>query len=244
MIAASLERVAGLLGPEDLVLDVGGWGRPLLRADWVLDLLPYETRGLYGHDGEGEQRFSEATWIRRDICAREPWPFETGQFDFVVCSHVLEDVRDPIWVCSELQRVGRAGYVEVPSRLEEQTYGFQGPWVGWGHHHWLIEARDGGLEFVFKHHILHGMLDAQFPAGFKDGLAPEERVEQLWWAGSFDARERIIVEPAELDAYLTDLVSARGAGSRETGVRRQGPAGALLGKVGSKLSRRRRRAGS
>jgi hypothetical protein len=25
----------------DVVLDVGGWGRPFKRADWVLDLMPY-----------------------------------------------------------------------------------------------------------------------------------------------------------------------------------------------------------
>jgi hypothetical protein len=40
-----------------VVLDVGGWGRPFTRADWVLDLMPYETRGLYGRDGTGEERF-------------------------------------------------------------------------------------------------------------------------------------------------------------------------------------------
>ena len=62
----------------------------------------------------------------------------------MICSHTLEDVRDPIWVCSEIQRVAKAGYIEVPSRLEEQSYGFQGPWVGWGHHHWLIEVHGTG----------------------------------------------------------------------------------------------------
>ena len=53
-----------------------------------------------------------------------------GFFDFAICSHTLEDVCDPVWVCEELARVAKAGYIEVPSRLEEQAWSFQGPWVG------------------------------------------------------------------------------------------------------------------
>ena len=47
------------------------------------------------------------------------WPFPDKTFDFVVCSHLLEDVRDPITVCRELCRVGKAGYIETPSRIRE-----------------------------------------------------------------------------------------------------------------------------
>ena len=72
--------------------------------------MPYETRGLYGRDGpDGPERFSADTWVQRDICDREPYPFEDEQFDFVVCSHTLEDVRDPIWVCDEMVRVAKRG---------------------------------------------------------------------------------------------------------------------------------------
>ena len=46
MLQASVQRILERLGPDDLVLDVGGWGRPFTRADWVLDLMPYATRGL------------------------------------------------------------------------------------------------------------------------------------------------------------------------------------------------------
>jgi len=73
----------------------------------AIDLMPYESSGLYGHDGPDEERFNSETWIRRDICDREPYPFRDGELDFVVCSHILEDVRDPIWVCSERRRLAR-----------------------------------------------------------------------------------------------------------------------------------------
>lgn len=196
-----------------IVLDVGGWAEPFERADWVIDLMPYETRGLYGRVPEPQrERFDAGSWVQRDVCDRDPWPFSDDQFDFVVCSHTLEDVRDPVWVCSEIIRVGRAGYVEVPSRLEEQTYGIQGPWVGWSHHRWLVEVGDGEIAFVFKPHFLHGRPGDHFPAGFADRLTPEERVQTLWWEGSFAARERVFVESQEVDGYIADFVAVHGAG--------------------------------
>ena len=207
MIGSSVEWIAREVDDDALVLDVGGWGKPLRRADVVLDQMPYETRGLYGFDGEGPERFSQATWIRTDICDRAPWPFADGTFDFAVCSHTLEDVRDPVWVCAELTRVAKAGYVEVPSRLEEQCYGIQGPWVGWGHHHWLVDVTPGFIEFVFKHHVVHGMPAAHFPPAFYGTLRPEERVQSLWWEGSFSASERTFVDAEGLDTFLASFVT-------------------------------------
>lgn len=207
MIASSLERILRDVPADARLLDVGGWGKPLRRADVVIDQMPYETRGLYGFDGEEPERFSEQTWIQRDICSRAPWPFGDDEFDFVVCSQTLEDLRDPVWVCSEIVRVGKAGYIEVPSRLEEQSYWIQGPWVGWGHHHWLVDVFPGRIEFVFKHHIIHGRPTAHFPAWFGASLPAEERVLQLWWEGAFEFAERIYVDPPALDSYLDTFVA-------------------------------------
>jgi hypothetical protein len=206
MLPASRDRILALLDEGDPVLDVGGWASPFPRADWVIDRAPYETRGLYGAESGEPERFSEITWVQRDVCDREPWPFADDQFAFAVCSHTLEDVRDPVWVCAEMVRVARAGYVEVPSRLEEQTPGLQGPWVGWGHHHWLctVDQAAGHLEFVFKHHIVHGRPEMQYRGA---PLSPEERVQQLWWEGSFSFAERIFDVPEELDAWLAAPVA-------------------------------------
>lgn len=207
MLSTSVDRILQRLDDSDVVLDIGAWGRPFARADWVLDHMPYETRGLYGRDGEGPERFSERTWIRRDICDRELFPFGDKEIDFVICSQTLEDVRDPIGVCSEMIRIGKAGYIEIPSRLEEQSYAIQGPWVGWGHHHWLIDVTPGRIEFTFKHHIVHGKPAQQFPAGFYDELAPEERVQMLWWEGGFEYAEKTFETPEDLDHYLESFVA-------------------------------------
>ncbi len=229
MLDSSAARILDRLDPDDCVLDVGGWAKPFPRADWVIDLEPYATRGLYGQASDGDEgradeqergparepapageRFTEETWVQRDVCAREPWPFADGQFTFAICSHTLEDVRDPVWVCSELVRVARAGYVEVPSRLEEQSWGVQGPWVGWGHHHWLVDVAQSRIDFVFKHHILHGRESDHFPPGFAASLTPEQRVQSLWWEGGFGFAERVFVGPEEIDAYLQGFVAEHG----------------------------------
>ena len=213
MLEASAKRIRDTLDDSALVLDIGGWGKPFTRADWVLDQMPYETRGLYGRDGTDEERFDAGTWVQRDICEHEPFPFSDDQFDFVICSHTLEDIRDPIWVCAEINRVGKAGYIEVPSRLEEQTYGVHGPWVGWSHHRWLVDVGPGTIEFSFKPHVVHGRATDHFPPGFNLQLTDEERVEQLWWTGSFEyAEHHFIEDPSEVDNYLADFVAANGRG--------------------------------
>ena len=47
-------------------------------------------------------------------------PFRDNEFDFVVASHVLEHVQDPVLFLSEIQRVSSiGGYIEVPTKLED-----------------------------------------------------------------------------------------------------------------------------
>jgi len=204
------------VGTNDVVLDIGGWADPLWRADWVMDLAPYETRGLYERNGWvaphdlSKERFGPETWITRDICDREPYPFDDKSIDFVVCSHTLEDIRDPVWVCSEMQRIAKAGYIEVPSRLEEQTWGIHGDFVGWVHHRWLIDIDRDAMEFVFKLHAIHANPRFYFPASFAGRLSDDDRVQSLWWKGSFDVSERVMFEEEEAtNVYLGEFVSAQ-----------------------------------
>jgi hypothetical protein len=209
VLADSVARLEAILSPGARVLDVGGWGKPLARADFVLDLMPHATRGLYGRDGDGPERFGEDSWLQLDICdSARPWPFADGEFDFAVCSHTLEDVRDPVHVCRELQRVARAGYIEVPSRLEEQSPMATQPGVGWTHHRWLVDvdAAAATIDFVFKHGVIYADRRFQFPPGFHAGLSEAERVSTLWWDGSFEARERVFMSADELDPYLEGFV--------------------------------------
>jgi hypothetical protein len=205
VLERSAQEILRRLPDEALVLDVGGAARPFPRADWILDHASYEARGELGWQGDrADERFDATRWVQRDVCDREPWPFADDQFDFVICSHTLEDIRDPVWACAELQRVARAGYVEVPSLHEELTYGIQGPWVGWGHHHWLAITDADAIEFIFKHHVVNRR-GSHRPAGSADGLSEADRVQSLWWEDGFDARERFLLTAFELDGFLAQV---------------------------------------
>src|SRR4051812_6253580 len=131
-------RLIQTLQPTAKVVDVGGGAVPFPRADYVIDALTYDEQGATaGVDLPGGVRYSRDTWITVDLCEHRPWPFPDKFFDYAVCSHVLEDIRDPIWVCSELCRVAKAGYIEVPSRIVEQTRGIEHPlYAGYYHHRW------------------------------------------------------------------------------------------------------------
>lgn len=199
------------------MLDVGGWSNPNPRADWVIDVSPYDSRGWYEWGletktaGNRPERFTQGTWLELDICGPDPWPLEAGMFDFVICTHTLEDVRDPIRVCAEMMRVGKAGYIETPAAVIELTRGVQSPlWCGWKHHRWLIEREGDGLVFRAKPHHVHSPL---FPAVRSPRLLRPEAVEPLRfaWRGSFPVREAItLTDWDELD-YVLAAIAASGS---------------------------------
>jgi methyltransferase family protein len=211
MLELTRRRLFAAIKQDSVVLDVGGWADPFERADWVIDLMPYETRGLYQRQGwaprrTDPERFGPDTWIQRDICDHEPYPFADDEIDFAICSQTLEDVRDPIWVCRELTRIAKGGYIEVPSRLEEQSWGVNGPCAGWSHHRWLIDVQHQEIEFVMKPHSL-GRAGQHFPDGFWQLLTDEERIQTLWWEGDFRCLERVIVDEDESERYLSAYVA-------------------------------------
>jgi len=46
-------------------------------------------------------------------------PFKDKEFDFVIASHVIEHVDDVEFFISELERVSKQGYIELPTMLED-----------------------------------------------------------------------------------------------------------------------------
>lgn len=191
---------------EARVVDIGGGAAPFPRADHVIDALPFEAAGR-GSDGSGRsprEAFARAgpeNWTQLDVCRRSPWPFPDKSFDFAVCSHLLEDVRDPIWVCSEMVRIAKAGYIETPSRVEEQSRGVEHPrYAGYAHHRWLVSVHEGGLRFRHKPHALHALNDA-----IVADLAPDKRINPIHAVAALDWVDRFeFGEVLEFDERATN----------------------------------------
>ncbi len=207
MFESNEPKVLARIGPSDTVLDIGGWARPFNRANYVMDAEPFETRGYYGAaQGGTREMFRRETWIHRDICDRTPYPFGDKEIDFVICSHTLEDVRDPLWVCAEMTRIAKRGYLEVPSRQAESSRGVEPGLVGWSHHRWLIDIEDGAVTFLMKYHMIHSQWRLSFPSRYLRNLSEAEKVQWLFWDGQFTYHERTIhgVEAIahELEEYV------------------------------------------
>jgi hypothetical protein len=205
-------RINATLPPAAVVVDVGGGDAPFPRADYVIDALPFEQRERARQkllSNSIANRFSKETWVQLDVCDRAPWPFPDKFFDYSVCSHLLEDIRDPVWVCSELQRVSKAGYVETPTRILEQALGVENPrHCGFYHHRWLVDMHNGTVEFRFKPHTLHG-LNAAFTCriGMSETLNPDYSFQAFEWEGSFHAREVLFLTDAETESDLIQFAA-------------------------------------
>ena len=212
ILRSNLSRIRAIASGGARVLDVGGWYQPFNLATHVIDLGSFETRhAAAALDPEDAERFSAETWAVHDVCVA-PWPYPDKYFDFVFCSHLLEDVRDPLVVCRELVRVARAGYVETPSRLREiyakERFGAlkflraRVPEIGFHHHRWFVEAEDNRLKFTAKTAALTERRDyylTRSDVGRK--LTAEESGLGLFWRDEFTAEEVFADPRTEYPAF-------------------------------------------
>ena len=186
-----INEVLKWIGPNDRVLDVGGGAVVFPRANAVIDLLPYDERQNTEQSKGMAEAFTKRDWFVGDICNSEVWQkIPDKAFDFVVCSHTLEDIRDPIYVCSQLIRVAKAGYIEVPSRFREGAK-VHAPSIvsGWEHHRWVIDVIDGTVTFTVKHPFLN-YFDFLGHQRRKDAIEWKNQFTGVHWSGSFNYIER------------------------------------------------------
>lgn len=109
--AWALRRLYCPVSADALVLEVGSGGNPYARANVLLDAYA-ETR---------ERHWVPLKSDRPTVLGFvENLPFKDKTFDFVIASHVLEHSTDPEKFLRELQRVAKAGYIEVPDAFMER----------------------------------------------------------------------------------------------------------------------------
>ena len=182
----SYEEINKHIEDKWLVLDIGGADKVFPRADYVIDLVPYEERNvIYPNEKE---RFSKDTWLVGDVCSFEFWSkIEDNFFDFTIASHILEDVRDPIFLCSQIIRTSKAGYIEVPSkflecsRLNESNF-----FSGYDHHRWIITGNDTNTGLNFKAKLPWVHAEDFLPKQFKNILHDYfYNFDGFFWKGSF-----------------------------------------------------------
>ena len=109
----ALRKIMLPINGTDLVLDVGAGGNPYPRSDVLMDRLT-----------GSEHRCGESMLIDRLAVFGDAskMPFKDKAFDFVIASHILEHMADPETFLKELQRIGKAGYIETPNAIFERLH--------------------------------------------------------------------------------------------------------------------------
>lgn len=120
--------------PTDRVLEIGSGNRPRKRSDVLCDRYPWDNTERSGGDNIA---LDGRPFV---VCDAATLPFKDKSFDYVIASHVLEHVEDPLGVVAELQRVANAGYIETPSELSERLF-------GWSFHKWMVHREGDVLVF-------------------------------------------------------------------------------------------------
>jgi len=144
------------LSDSIIIIDCGGGIKPLARADYVVDRIPYRSRS--GIRGSVPERFSEQTWIEEDLCDSH-WVnsivFSDRDNNTIsnrraFCSQTIEDIRDPVGLLRNMQEIASSGFIStIHWTYEAGHHGhWQGP--GYAHHRWLIHVKDSVLECVHK----------------------------------------------------------------------------------------------
>ena len=90
--------------PNWRVLDIGcGYGANKY-ATTICDILDLS------------EHYKDKTFVKIN---EKKLPFKDKEFDFIIASHVVEHVEDISYFLNELARVGKKGYIEVPTKLED-----------------------------------------------------------------------------------------------------------------------------
>jgi uncharacterized protein YbaR (Trm112 family) len=180
---------ARMLGVQsrETVLDVGSGNAPNWRANFLCDKFAADATERLGSE---LAPLAGRPFVVGDALRL---PFRDQAFDFVVCSHVLEHVDDPLRMLGELSRVARRGYLETPSRVWEKLH-------SWPYHRWLVSQEAGRLVLEPKS---APVLEPELSGWIAQQVATEPLFQRLWmryweyglamqhwWAGEIAAEVR------------------------------------------------------
>lgn len=119
------------------VLDIGSGGEPFPFANFLTDRYPGKTQHRYN-----KLKTNNLPFAVSDV---QNLPYKNKVFDFVYCAHVIEHVDDPAKACEEMMRVGKSGYIEVPTKTSDIIFNF----ARLNHFHkWHISKAGNSLIFI------------------------------------------------------------------------------------------------
>lgn len=125
---------------KDKVLEIGPGSLPHSRSDVFLELSYDDEEQAKEQRGNAEKIDLNKPVIYYD---GRRFPFEDNEFDYIICSHVLEHVDDVDYFISELKRVAPKGYIEYPRIYYDYLYNYNC-------HKNFILKKDNNIQWITK----------------------------------------------------------------------------------------------
>ncbi len=148
-----------------------------------------------------EESFKKVNLKYTQIFPDQKLPFQDKEFDFVILSHVMEHVPNLIEFKNEIERIGKAGYIELPSKLNDNiVFGCDEEKYG---HKWWFEFDDDEQKLLYtpKVDAIEKFLSVaqvwKFQKFYEDSF-----VLQFHWKDKIDLKER---KPFVVDKKITFL---------------------------------------
>ena len=199
-------RIAVPLDGNGLMLDVGSGDKPHWRADVLVDKFT-DTDHVSQRNLGGAVRADEPLFE----APLEDLPFRDDAFDFVYCSHVLEHVADPASAVSELMRVGKSGYIEVPFVGIQKIYDQET-------HLWFCDLHDETLTFTAKRRAVYDLDISRFlgrgpfqPLAVLMNFFPDAAMIRVHWSKESPVSIKVIGTP---NLRLSEPLPVHGNASR------------------------------
>ena len=154
------------------------------KKDWkILDIGCGYTANKYSNHVADTQDFSDLYKGKKFTLIKDKkLPFADKEFNFVIASHVLEHVENIDFFIKELERVSYGGYIEVPTRLEDNLVD-----VNEKAHIWWINFDDVNhtLSIIKRKQIIEPFLSVSTVQNirkfFRDSL-----VTEIFWESKID----------------------------------------------------------
>ena len=128
-------------------------------------------------------------------------PFKDKEFDYIICAHVIEHVNDPIFFKQEIERIGKSGYIELPTRLNDNiVFGCDEEIYG---HKWWFEFDDDDKKLVFaeKRDAIEQFVSVGSIFNLTD-IFEDSFIIQTYWNGSI---EMDVKEPYKIEKKISFL---------------------------------------
>jgi SAM-dependent methyltransferase len=141
----------------DKVLEIGPGATPYFRSNVFLEREYESEEILIAQSGRVGVLHTDKPIFTYD---GGRFPFQDNEFDYVICSHVLEHVENADTFLGEVQRVGRKGYLEFPTLYYEFIYNIP-------EHNLLLLYNEGKIKWMKKE---------------ESGLRKYEFIQELFFA--------------------------------------------------------------